>query len=187
MKWLLQYDQLPYIIIELRYWLYSLSVHYIPVTYLFYNWKFAPLNPLHLLHLFPPAWLPFPSKSTSLFSVSANLFLFCSICLVFKIPNISEIIQYFFVVWLISLSVMPSRSTLLKMSRFHSSLWLGNIPSCIDTSHIFFKIIVDFYSVVPVYAVQHNEPVIYIYTFFLILSSIMFYPKRLDIVPCAIQ
>ena len=28
---------------------------------------------------------------------------------------------------------------------------------------------------------------IYTYILFLILSSIMFYPKRLDIVPCAIQ
>ena len=36
-------------------------------------------------------------------------------------------------------------------------------------------------------AVQLSDPVIYIYTFFLILSSIMVYTKRLDIVPCAVQ
>ena len=50
-----------------------------------------------------------------------------------------------------------------------------------------------------IYSVQQSDPVtrcvyvcIYIYMntnilFFLILSSIMAYPKRLDIVPCAIQ
>ena len=39
------------------------------------------------------------------------------------------------------------------------------------------------YSVVTICVAQHSDPVIYI--LFLILSSIMFYPKRLDIVvPC---
>ena len=36
-----------------------------------------------------------------------------------------------------------------------------------------------------------NVPQLYIYIYihilFLILSSIMFYPKRLDLVPCAVQ
>ena len=37
-------------------------------------------------------------------------------------------------------------------------------------------------------AVQQSDSVIHIYTHsFLVLSSITFYPKRLDIVPCAIQ
>ena len=36
----------------------SHSVCYIPVAYLLYNWKFVPLNPLHLF-LPPPVLLPF--------------------------------------------------------------------------------------------------------------------------------
>ena len=43
-------------------------------------------------------------------------------------------------------------------------------------------------SVMPISAIQQSDPVINIYTFFfLTLSPIMFYPKRLDIVPQAIQ
>ena len=39
------------------------------------------------------------------------------------------------------------------------------------------------YNVVSISAVQHSDPVIHIHTFFfLIFSSLMFYPKRLDIV-----
>ena len=42
------------------YWLHSLCVRYIPVTYLFYSWKFVPLNPLPLFHLSPTllSWWP---------------------------------------------------------------------------------------------------------------------------------
>ena len=40
----------------------------------------------------------------------------------------------------------------------------------------------------PISALQQSDPVTHIYTFlFLILSSIMVYPKRLDVVPCAVQ
>ena len=44
------------------------------------------------------------------------------------------------------------------------------------------------YSVVSISAVQHSDPVIYIYTYvlFLILSSIVVYPKRSDIVSPAV-
>ena len=34
------------------------SVHYVPVTYLFYNWKFVHLNHLHLFH---PTLIRLPS------------------------------------------------------------------------------------------------------------------------------
>ena len=37
----------------------SYAIHYIPKTYLFYSWKFVPLNPLHQLYLnptFPTLW-----------------------------------------------------------------------------------------------------------------------------------
>lgn len=47
------------------------------------------------------------------------------------------------------------------------------------------------YSVMSISAVQITQSQIYIYThtetIFLMLSSILFYPKRLDMVPCAIQ
>ena len=33
-------------------------VHYITITYLFYNWEFVPLNPLHLFSQ-PPNLSPF--------------------------------------------------------------------------------------------------------------------------------
>ena len=43
------------------------------------------------------------------------------------------------------------------------------------------------YSVVPVSAVRHSEPVMHVYILFLLLSTIMVYPKKLDIVLCAIS
>ena len=53
---------------------------------------------------------------------------------------------------------------------------------------LFLKIfIVLIYNVLSISAVQQSDPVIHIYILFLILSSITFYHKRLDIVPCAIQ
>ena len=39
----------------------------------------------------------------------------------------------------------------------------------------------------PVSAVQENDPDTYIYIPFLLLASVMVNPKRLDIVPCAVQ
>ena len=43
------------------------------------------------------------------------------------------------------------------------------------------------YNIVSISAVQQSDPVIHIYILFLMLFSIMFYHKRLDIVPCAVQ
>ena len=51
-------DRIPYV------------VHYIPMTRLFYNWKFVSLNPLHLFHPVPTC---LPSGSHSVLSVH----LFC--------------------------------------------------------------------------------------------------------------
>ena len=46
------YNLSPYKVITIiEYILYK--VHYITVTYLFYNWKFLPLNTLHLFHANP--------------------------------------------------------------------------------------------------------------------------------------
>ena len=50
------------------------TVHFIPMTHLFCNWKFVPLN---LLHLFPFLPLPYTLLATTcLFSVYISLFLF---------------------------------------------------------------------------------------------------------------
>ena len=43
------------------------------------------------------------------------------------------------------------------------------------------------YVCIYIYTHIHTHIHIHIYTLFLILSFIMFYPKRLDIVPCAVQ
>ena len=50
-------------------------VYYIPVAYLFYNWRFAPLNPLPLYHPYAP--FPTPLETTQLFLLSMSLFLSC--------------------------------------------------------------------------------------------------------------
>ena len=42
------------------------AVHYIPMTYLFYNWKFILFNSFHLFY-------PLPLATSDLFSVSMNL------------------------------------------------------------------------------------------------------------------
>ena len=81
-----------------------------PLTHIFCNWQFVPLN---LPHLFSP---PPPASCltiTCLFFVSITLFLFCClfICFVFQILHISEIIQYLVLSDLFHTSTIPSRST----------------------------------------------------------------------------
>ena len=71
-----------------------------------------------------------PPAAVSLFSVSMSLFLFCLLVyFVYQIPNISEIIWYLsFCDWLITLSIMLSRSIhdVAKGKIFF--LWLSSIP-----------------------------------------------------------
>ena len=52
--------------------------------------------------------------------------------------------------------------------------------------YLFFIKVYLIYNVVAISDVQQSDLVIHIYTF-LMLSSSMFYPKRLDTVPCAVQ
>ena len=84
------------------YWLYSLHVHYIPVTLLLYNWKFA---------LFSPFYLFLPLSSKLLVCIYGSCF--CFVC--------SFVLFFFFIystykwndktfVWLISLNIIPYRS-----------------------------------------------------------------------------
>ena len=121
-----------------NYWLYSHTVHFIPVTHLFCNWKFVPLNLTHLLLSSPHP----SSKHLFVLCIYNSFFvLLCLfICSVFYIPHICEIIQYLsFSVWLISLSIISSRSIhVVEVARLHSLLWLSNIPLYIYIWHIFF-------------------------------------------------
>ena len=89
------------------------TVHFIPVTYLFYNWKFVPFDALR--QFCPPA----PSISSNHQSVPVSMSMLSFYFL--KISHRSEGIQYLSVsVWLISLSIMPSRASLfLQMPRYH--------------------------------------------------------------------
>ena len=61
------------------YWLYSLCCTSLRIIYLCCNWKFVPLNPLHLF-LRSPHQRPPPLAATSLFSKFLSLFLFLSLC-----------------------------------------------------------------------------------------------------------
>ena len=51
----------------------------------------------------------------------------------------------------------------------------------------FFIEVSSIYNVVLISAVQQNDSVIHIHTFFLIFFSIMVYHRILNIVPCALQ
>ena len=88
-----------------------LTVHFICVTYLFYNWKSVTLNLPHLFHWSqhsPPAlWQPrlFSGIHKSV-SVLLCLFLFCLLASTYK----WSLMVFVFSVWFISFSVIPSRS-----------------------------------------------------------------------------
>ena len=83
-------------------------LYYIPMAYLFYDCKFVPLNPLHLLTQSPTLLL----SGSHPFLLSKSLCSFYFVCLFcFLGPTYSEIIWYLsFSVWLILLSMIPSRS-----------------------------------------------------------------------------
>ena len=94
------------------------------MTYLFSTWKLYLFTPFFLT-LYPCLWQP-PVSCLYLWGWHFVLFLDFT----YKWDQIT-----FFIFWLISLSAMPSiPSMLLQMARFHSSLWLGDIPLCIYTT-----------------------------------------------------
>ena len=78
------------------------AMYYIRMSHLFYNWKFIPSHLPHPSHPLPS--LP-TSGTTNLFFVSMNP------CEFFLVHHINETIWYLsFSIWLISPSIMPSRS-----------------------------------------------------------------------------
>ena len=67
---------------------------------------------------------------------------FFEVFLVLMIPHISEIIRYFFFLWLISLSIMPSRSIHIAANSRISFLFYGSIVfHCIHIPHFLYSLI----------------------------------------------
>ena len=104
--------------------------HYIPyavlyILWLLCNYQLILLNPFTFFH--PGPWHPSILAIIRFFCMS--MFLFCLFMyFVLQITRISEIIWYFsFFVWLISLSIIPSRSTHVvangKISFFFMAEW----------------------------------------------------------------
>ena len=95
------------------------TVHFIPMTYLFYSQKFVPFDALHQFYASDPSI----SGSHQSVPVSMSMLSFYFL----KISHISEVIQYLSVsVWLISLTIIPSRpSMFLQMPRYHSFFVVG--------------------------------------------------------------
>ena len=82
--------------------------HHIPMTYLYFNWNFVPLNLLYLFCLTFQSSLPTPLATISLLPVPMNLFL---VFVCFFLDSTYKWNHMVFVfVWLISLSIMPSMS-----------------------------------------------------------------------------
>ena len=98
---------------------------------------------------------------------------FC-VYLLYGVRKYSNLIFY------IQLCSFPS--TIVEKNAFSKYSYL----LCFNFNFIFIKLYLT-YSVVSFSAAKHSDPVIHIYTLFLILSSITFYPKILDIVPCAVE
>jgi len=71
-------------------------IYYTPMTYLFSNWRFVPLNPLHIL-------LVTPSIPSHLATIFFPLYLWaCFVSFVFQIMN--DLQYLFFYIWPIVLS-----------------------------------------------------------------------------------
>ena len=97
-------------------------------------------QPIHFFHLVPQQSSPL--ATISLFSVFMSLFLFCLlIYIVLQIPHISKISWYLSLSdWLISLSIIPSRSIHAAANgKISFLLWPSNMPLYIRTQLFFFN------------------------------------------------
>ena len=116
-----------------NYWLYS------PTLYIIYCDSFVTRNVY--LSLFP---YPFPSGNHQSYFVSMTMFLFsytCSFVFVFLIPHISQIIKYLsFSLWLISLSVIASRSILASTNGKVSFFLCLYCILCVCVSHLLYPL-----------------------------------------------
>ena len=115
------------------------AVHFIPMTHLFYNWKFVPLNLPHLFHSSPhtpPLWQP-PVCSLYLwvcFCFVTFVHLFCFLDSVYKWNH-----TVFVFLWLISLNIIPSRSIDVVANGKDFILFCGwVIFHCVHTPHLLY-------------------------------------------------
>ena len=78
-----------------------------------------------------------PLVTATLFSISVNVsFLLYSICCIYKISyKFDNTVFLFF--WLISLSIIISKQSMLQMTKCHSFLWLRNMLLCIYTTFLY--------------------------------------------------
>ena len=120
----------------LKYWLYSLCCtiypHSLFILYILVCILSSPTSILSLLSLLSPL------VTTNLLSVSVNLFLFCYIFLfIYLFLDFTYKLWYstcFFSVWLISLSIILSRSIYVAANgRISFFLWLSSISLHIHT------------------------------------------------------
>ena len=102
-----------------------------------YTWKFVPFD-LHHPFSFPQ--LPF--LWTKLF---------------FKIPHVSDTIQCVsFSVWLISLIIMPSGSSILQMARIPPFSLVNNILVCVNVPHFLYSFIEGHVGCLHILAIVNN-------------------------------
>ena len=120
------YNLPPYNVIIILLTIFAML--YIIMSYLFYNWMFLPVNLSHLLYSSFP---PLPSDSTSFFLCIWVCFCFIMFAHLFVFLESTYKWNHtvFFFLWLISLSIIPSRSThVVSNGKTPFSLRLSNIP-----------------------------------------------------------
>ena len=114
-----------------HHWLYFLCWEdHIHMACLFYDQTFVSLNPLRLFA--PPAPPPSPLLAISSFSVSVSVFLFRFYLFVLVLGSTYMWNNTLFgFLWLISLSIIPSRSMhVVAKGKISFFLWLSHIHVC---------------------------------------------------------
>ena len=100
----------PYIDTTLVLAIFPHTIHFVPITHVFCNWKLVPLNLPHLFHSFPH---PSPQTLTFLFSLSMTLFLSCYVCSLVLFFFLDYIYKWnhtvFLFLWFILVTTIPFR------------------------------------------------------------------------------
>ena len=96
-------------------------VHYVPSTYLSYDWKFVPFDHLHSV---PPPPTPQLLETTNLISSSMSFFFFFNkFELLFDLHNTPFLKKLFIYLWLRWVFVALCGLSLVAASGGYSSLW----------------------------------------------------------------
>ena len=108
--------------------LLKLGCQYLKIIYIFNLISSFKLKNSSLIS-HPSRSLPLATRNLCFYKLGFLLVVFFFFFFFFQSPHIRVFIALIFSVWLISLSVMPSRSIhVLQMARFHSFLWMCNSP-----------------------------------------------------------